>query len=160
MSILINLILIVILALCIVSYITYCKYKIKSISFKTSYDLIGLPILILYIGTRKFNFLIDTGSNDSILDKNSTKDVEYIDSHIQGHLAGMEGNKRPVTFKNYTFYLEDKKFNYDFIVTDLSKTFNNIKQEYGITLHGILGSRFFGKYKYIIDFNKYIIKMK
>lgn len=44
----------------------------------------------------------------------------------------------------------------DFQVVDLSQAFGMIKQEYGINLHGILGSTFFQKYRYVLNFDELV----
>ena len=36
----------------------------------------------------------------------------------------------------------------------IKHTFNWLKQNKGVTVHGLLGSNFFNTYKYILDFNK------
>ena len=41
-------------------------------------------------------------------------------------------------------------------VMDLSYSFNEVKKQDGVQLHGILGSDFFTKYEYILDFIDFI----
>jgi hypothetical protein len=50
----------------------------------------------------------------------------------------------------------NNKFISNFQVTNMDKAFDCIKQESGVMIHGILGTAFFEKYKYIIDFEKLI----
>ena len=42
-----------------------------------------------------------------------------------------------------------------FMVCDMKTSFDNIKKETGVTVHGILGSRFFKEYKSILDFAEF-----
>ena len=44
----------------------------------------------------------------------------------------------------------------DFQVVDLSQAFGNIKQEFGINLHGIIGNTFFQKYRYVLNFDELV----
>ena len=37
--------------------------------FKTSIELTGLPIIVFYQNNKKYNFLLDTGSNVSYINK-------------------------------------------------------------------------------------------
>jgi hypothetical protein len=43
---------------------------------------------------------------------------------------------------------------------DISQTLIALKEEYGVTVHGLLGTGFFTKYKYILDFNEMIAYSK
>jgi hypothetical protein len=40
-------------------------------------------------------------------------------------------------------------------VINLNDLFNTIKENYGVTVHGILGTNFLDKYNYVIDFKDY-----
>ena len=42
----------------------------------------------------------------------------------------------------------------------MKEAFGNIKKETGVTIHGILGSDFFTRYKYVLDFDKLIFYKK
>ena len=33
---------------------------------------------------------------------------------------------------------------------------STMKKEYGVTIHGLLGTGFFQKYKYVLDFNEMV----
>jgi hypothetical protein len=44
----------------------------------------------------------------------------------------------------------------NFIVRDMADAFNEVKSNSGVTIHGILGSDFFQKYKYVINFNELV----
>ena len=55
---------------------------------------------------------------------------------------------------------KDLTFKYNFQVVDLSPTFNTIKEQTGVIIHGILGSCFFREYKYILDFNNLVAYSK
>ena len=52
-------------------------------------------------------------------------------------------------------YYNNKKFEETFVCSSTIKhTFSWLKQNKGVTVHGLLGSNFFNTYKYILDFNK------
>ena len=59
-----------------------------------------------------------------------------------------------------TIYYKDQKFEEEFSITDLDGAFDIIKKENGVQIHGILGSKFFEKYKYILDFKELIAYIK
>ena len=52
------------------------------------------------------------------------------------------------------FEYKRTSFKESFAVLDLTESFAQIKEENGVTLHGILGNTFFTKYGYILDFKE------
>ena len=130
------------------------------ISFGPGFALTELPIISLYQGENHFNFLLDTGSNDSIIDSNILDKLEYDMSDKQNSLFGMEGNKEIVSICNITLSYNGVDFPYEYNIRDMSAAFGSIKTESGVTLHGIIGSKFFNKYKYVLDFDSLIAYAK
>ena len=130
------------------------------ISFGPGFALTELPIISLYQGENHFNFLLDTGSNDSIIDSNILNKLEYDMSDKQNSLFGMEGNKEIVSICNITLSYNGVDFPYEYNIRDMSAAFGSIKTESGVTLHGIIGSKFFNKYKYVLDFDSLIAYAK
>lgn len=130
------------------------------ISFGPGFALTELPIISLYQGENHFNFLLDTGSNDSIIDSNILDKLEYDMSDKQNSLFGMEGNKEIVRICNITLSYNGVDFPYEYNIRDMSAAFGSIKTESGVTLHGIIGSKFFNKYKYVLDFDSLIAYAK
>ena len=55
---------------------------------------------------------------------------------------------------------KSQKFIDRFYISDLDEAFGAIKAETGVQIHGILGSKFFAKYKYILDFDSLIAYSK
>ena len=136
------------------------KKNKSRISFKESMDLTELPVITFINNNVKLNFLLDTGSNNSIINKSILNTLDYKELNGTSNIIGVEGNniknsicEMKVGYKDYVF---DTTFN----VADLDAPFNVIKQENGVQLHGILGSLFFQKYKYVLDFQSLIAYMK
>jgi hypothetical protein len=134
--------------------------KDKVISFEPGFALTELPVISLYQGDQSFNFLLDTGSNDSIIDSNVLDRIEHVMTEKQNKLYGMEGNVKNVKVCNITLSYKDNDYPYDYNVQDMSVAFGNIKAETGVTLHGIIGSKFFNTYKYVLDFESLIAYSK
>jgi hypothetical protein len=120
-------------------------------SFKESLDLANLPIVTMYQGNNKIHFLLDTGSTDNMIDSNYTiLNYKNIENEC-ANLTGIGGTQQTELIELNLFY-KDKEFVVDALKLDMSNTFGVIKQNTGIQLHGILGSSFFNKYKYILDY--------
>lgn len=134
--------------------------KPNVMSFKAGFDLTDMPVITLYQGEKKFNFLLDTGSTDSIIDENIVKEIEYKPIDMKANLFGMEGNTKTVHACEITLYFNENGYTYDYLINDMSQAFKQIKDTTGVTLHGIIGSKFFNKFKYVLDFDELIAYSK
>lgn len=131
-------------------------------SLKESMDLVELPIITFYIGDKKLNFLLDTGSNLSHINSSVLNNIPFTPLNITSDIAGMEGNKQETGFCELSVKATDEgnEFTEMFAISDLDRSFGIVKEESGVQLHGILGSVFFKKYKYIIDFDNLKVYFK
>jgi hypothetical protein len=134
--------------------------KKDTISFKQAFELTELPIVTFYQGSNKFNFLLDTGSNDNIIDKNILDKVEHTVLEQSSSLYGLEGNKQKVELCEIVLSYKNHNYKYRYLVNDMSTPFGMLKQETGVTLHGIIGSKFFNEFKYVLDFAELIAYSK
>lgn len=136
------------------------KKKYEEMSFRQGFDLTSLPIVTFYQGEKKFNFLLDTGSNDSVIDSNILGEMEYTKTNLKSTLMGLDCINKEVycVLVKLSYMSQDYPFVY--IVNDMSAPFGSIKHETGVTLHGIIGSKFFNKYKYVLDFDEMIAYSK
>ena len=74
-----------IIILVIIALIAYIVNKVEStkkelnsrMSFKEALDLIELPIVTFYQGDKKLNFMLDSGSNLSIIDINAINNLKF-----------------------------------------------------------------------------------
>ena len=131
-----------------------------AISFQSSMDLAGLPVVTFYQGKQKINFLLDTGSDNCIIDKSFLKHIEHTMYNEKTQLTGMEGNAQEAGLCSIKLSYKDKVYEYPYVVQDLSAVFKSIKKETGVTLNGMLGSRFFNEFKYVLDFDELIAYSK
>lgn len=136
----------------------YHPYDIMS--FRETMDLTDMPIVTFYQGDKKFHFLLDTGSNKSIIDSSILNKVEHGEEKSEASLFGLDGVKREVKACEITFSYKDKEFSYDYIITDMSAPFGEVKKSTGAELNGILGALFFKKFRYILDFDSLIAYSK
>lgn len=131
------------------------------ISFKDSYDLLNLPVITMYAGKKKLHFLLDTGSSNCILNAKELENMIYEKGETNVPMMGVTGEIRNCgTLATTTLSYSGLKFDIEFIVTDMTEAFQNIKKESGVQLHGILGTDFFTRYKYILDFDKLLFYKK
>jgi hypothetical protein len=130
------------------------------ISFREAMDLVELPVITFYNNGKKFNFLLDTGSTHSHINKAVLDCFKYETTQEMLEVMGMEGNKVTNEICQITLSYKDKEFENLFSITDLEEAFNALKAESGVQVHGILGCGFFEKYKYVLDFKEMIAYSK
>ena len=127
-------------------------------SLKESLDLTGIPIVTFTQENVKYNFLLDTGSdisyiNSKIVDNSAIK-YEATDYKLAGFISAGGLSSSDIKIIDIPFEYKKTSFKESFAVLDLTESFAQIKEENGVTLHGILGNTFFTKYGYILDFKE------
>lgn len=130
------------------------------ISFKAGLDLTELPIVTLSQGDKKFNFLLDTGSNNSIIDKSALPHIEHTLTDMTSNVFGVEGKPVETNICIITLSFNSLEYTFEYVINDMSDAFKIIKKDTGVTLHGIIGSKFFNKFKYVLDFDELIAYSK
>lgn len=144
------------LGLIIFVTLSLTREKYDEISFKQSIDLCNVPVITLYQGDKKFNFLLDTGADDCVIHSKYLDNIKYeLTDYVTSHF-GLDGQGEEVKICNIDLFYNKQEYRSEFVIRDLSNIFDIIKQDSGVTLHGVLGSRFFAKYKYILDFDKFV----
>ena len=152
-EVVIILIIIVIAPIIINGVHDYNKKKVK-MSFKESMNLTELPVITFYNKSTKLNFLLDTGSNECVINSKIIDSLNYTKLDKKGSVFGMEGNSIDIDYISIDFTYNNKSYSSSFQVVDMQDAFDRVKQESGVTIHGILGNLFFEKYKYVLDFKE------
>lgn len=137
-----------------------CSTHKNQVSFKEALDLTGLPIVTFKQGENKINLLIDTGSSKSVIIPSVLNTFKHEKLNEGGTIFGMEGNIIETIYVNIDFILNKDNYSEKFQVVDMSNAFNTLKQDTGVTIHGILGNTFFEKYGYVIDYKDFVAYAK
>lgn len=133
----------------------------EDFSFKNAFKLTGLPLLIFEQDNTVLKFILDTGSSVCVLDESSIskiKDFKYLNK--EDNLVDVNGGKVKRNYGIFKFKCENINFENEFLISDLSNIKESIKEDSGISIDGIVGSDFFAKYQYVIDFDKYLAYSK
>lgn len=128
----------------------------NKMSFRETMDLTGLPLVTFKNGDKKVNFLLDTGANNSIINKSTLSELTFTPTGRVDSAYGVDGNRVMEEFVKMEITYRDNSFVEEFHMFDLEESFNNLKSDYGVNLHGIIGNSFLQKYKYIIDFDELV----
>lgn len=151
--------------ICAAIVIAYAEVKAsrlnkRKISFRESVDLTELPVITLYQEDKKFNFLLDTGSNDSIISKPAARSIKGTYSKCERLIEGL-GSTNVSKICTTTLLYKNMSFEVECLVSDgITATFNSIKKASGVHIHGILGTKFLQKYKYVLDFDELVAYKK
>lgn len=161
LKIVIILLAVILLAIIINGAEDYCKQKKReNMSFREAMDLVELPVVTFYNKDTKLNFLLDTGSDLSYINKSVLSSLEYEEGNESRNIISVGGNSQSLGCCDMTVTYRNQKFVDRFYISDLDEAFGAIKAETGVQIHGILGSKFFAKYKYILDFEDLIAYSK
>lgn len=128
----------------------------NAMSFQNSMDLAELPVVTFRQGDKKINFLLDTGSNNCIIDSNILKNIDHKMLDVETNILGLEGNAQKTGVCTIKMTYKDKEYEYPYVIQDMSAAFDSIKKETGVTVNGMLGSKFFNEFKYVLDFDELI----
>ena len=131
-----------------------------AMSFQNSMDLAELPVVTFRQGDKKINFLLDTGSNNCIIDSNILKNIDHKMLDVETNILGLEGNAQKTGVCTIKMSYKDKEYEYPYVIQDMSAAFDSIKKETGVTVNGMLGSKFFNEFKYVLDFDELIAYSK
>lgn len=131
-----------------------------AMSFQNSMDLAELPVVTFRQGDKKINFLLDTGSNNCIIDSNILKNIDHKMLDVETNILGLEGNAQKTGVCTIKMNYKDKEYEYPYVIQDMSAAFDSIKKETGVTVNGMLGSKFFNEFKYVLDFDELIAYSK
>lgn len=132
-----------------------------TMSFMESMNLVDLPVVTFFQENNRFNFLLDTGSTSCVINKSVLSKLDYkVKSRGSSTLMGMDGIKHDVDTCEISLFYKEKEYTFDYLIQDMSAPFDNIKQTSGVVVHGILGSKFFNKFKYVLDFKELIAYSK
>lgn len=131
-----------------------------AMSFQNSMDLAELPVVTFRQGDKKINFLLDTGSNNCIIDSNILKSIDHKMLDVETNILGLEGNAQKTGVCTIKMTYKDKEYEYPYVIQDMSAAFDSIKKETGVTVNGMLGSKFFNEFKYVLDFDELIAYSK
>lgn len=125
-----------------------------AVSFKQGFISPNIPIATFSQGDKDIVFLLDTGSDNNVVNKGALDYVEH--AMIEGDgtttLSGVNGTTK-VEHCSIKFSCGDDTFKVDFLVADLNEAFSTIRKDHCITIHGILGSNFLRNHKMVLDFN-------
>lgn len=126
------------------------------ISIAENMDKVGIPFVTVSNGEQTYNMLLDSGSNISYIDSRYLDNFRVKDLNQTSNTVGACGTSYNTRHYVISFEFNGIKYKDMAGAIDLEGAFNQIKQESGIEIHGILGDTFFRYNHFVLDYDKMI----
>lgn len=151
------------------------KYHFEAFKFKATktgeiitllehdFSKSGMPIIEVKIQDKTHKFMLDSGANINVLDKaafDALNDSSIEKFESKGFTTASGDSTDNVFKANIDFKHKQRKFNETFEILDMSGPFGSIAAKDGVKIQGILGSHFFKKHRWTIDFENLIVWTK
>ena len=127
-------------------------YKIR-IDFGKNMEKIGLPIVTFTQGEKSFLFVVDSGADQCLLNKKMLDRIGHIQLEGERQAYGLEGNYVKASYVGIELFHNSQPFVDVFQVLDVPG-FENVLEESGVEISGLLGNTFLKKYGFVMDFKK------
>lgn len=126
-----------------------------AVSFSQGFTSPNIPIASFQQGNKDIVFLLDTGSDNNVVNKSALNHIEH-QMHVPEEgkkttLSGVNGTTEVETC-TIGFSCDGEDYEADFMVADLDEAFGVINRSHCITIHGILGSKFLRSHNVVLDF--------
>ena len=136
--------------------------SLLAISFRQGFIPPKLPIVTFQQGDKDITFLIDSGSNQNVVNKEALEFIEHepVETEDKFTLSGLNATKTEVSLCSIKFSNDGKEYKQNFLVADLSDPVRGIKTDHGLTVNGMLGSPFLEEYKVVLDYDQMVAYSK
>lgn len=130
-----------------------------------------MPLVVTHGKVEALCFLIDTGATHNVLfshvyeglkEELGDEFTEVFKKTIEEkqHIMGIEGSRTETPIVEATFNIEGIDYTSTFCIFDDSNTnaMEQVQEETGIQIHGILGIQFLIENKWVLDFKNFKIR--
>ena len=133
-----------------------------AVSFRQGFIPPKLPIVTFKQGDKDMTFIIDSGSNQNVINKEVLKfiDHEVIETKDKITLSGLNADPTEASLCSIKFSDGEKEYQQTFLVTDLNGPMSGIKNDHGFVVYGMLGSPFLEEYKVVLDYSQMLAYSK
>ena len=121
------------------------------ISFKQGFISPNVPIVTVTQNGKKLHFLLDTGCDNNVINKEALECIEHTEKKGKTNLTGL-GGSQAASKCDITFVCEDQEYTEEFLVSDLTDAFGLMEDWHSIKLCGMLGSCFLRNNNLVLDF--------
>lgn len=119
-----------------------------------------IPFIKVKHNNIAFNLIVDTGCTTSCIDKDILDLVVHntTDQQTEGIIYGNGDIDEPVQIVEIPISIGDNDYVEQFNAINFRDVVNSVRDTFGITVRGMLGSEFLYKHSLILDFDKHLIR--
>ena len=120
----------------------------------------SIPFIKVKHNNIQFNLVIDTGCTTSCIDKGVLDLLVHTvtDQQTEGIIYADGSRDDSVQIVKIPITIGDNDYTEEFNAIDFKDTSQQVKDNFGIVVRGLLGSEFLYKHGLILDFNKHLIR--
>jgi hypothetical protein len=120
----------------------------------------AIPFIKVKHNNIQFNLVIDTGCTTSCIDKGVLDLILHTvtDQQTQGIIYADGSQDDAVQIVEIPITIGDEDYVEEFNAVDFRNMSQQVKDSFGITIRGLLGSEFLYKHGLILDFDKHLIR--
>lgn len=126
------------------------------------FSVSGMPIIKVKIDKKEYKLMLDSGANINLLNASvyNALDSSNIEKKASRGITSAAGELDLGFVANIEFKHKQKKFVESFEILDMEGPFSAIEAKDGVRIDGILGSTFFQKHRWTIDFENLVVWTK
>ena len=119
-----------------------------------------IPFIKVKHNNITFNLVIDTGCTMSCIDNNILDLILHntTNNFTDGIISAEGSNDEAVPIVEIPITIGDQDYTEQFNAVDFRAMAQQVKDSFGITIRGLLGSEFLYKHSLILDFDKHLIR--
>ena len=120
----------------------------------------SIPFIKIKHNNITFNLVVDTGCTMSCIDENILDLLLHktTGDYTEGLISAEGGNDDKVPIVEIPITIGDQNYVEQFNVVDFRAMAQQVKDSFGLTIRGLLGSGFLYKHSLILDFDKHLIR--
>lgn len=129
--------------------------------FRSELKNMEIPIISLYNNDKCFNFIVDTGSSTSAINRDALEELDYqMLSDVQ-HSIGIEGISVECEMCGVVFHDAEgsAKFVDIMSIVDMNSALDFIDVAGDLKIHGLIGSSFLKTYKGILNYEEKTVSL-
>ena len=140
----------VVTIVCVLITRTERKLKYK-FNFKDTIEKYNLPIVSLEHQGKIYNFIIDTGANQSMINASTLSEFRHEDINKDTTVSGLESKKKVCKQIYIEFEKEGHRFS-DVFLTLPIPNLDKMNKEHNSNIVGLLGNSFLRRYNCILNY--------
>lgn len=119
------------------------------------FEDIAAPVVQVDVGGKELNLLVDTGGDLTFIDSTHKDEIKYTDTYVDiGGVIGVTSDSVCRHINKSCITINGHKYPCFFVFNDIKSSFDELYNNFGVRIHGMIGSIFLKEYGFVLDFDK------